>query len=343
LNNTIKTEPDDSDAVREAKAQARAWMVHLRSGEATPTDIQAFRRWCTAHPEHAQGVTALSDVWGTVGAAMQEVAQRKPQTAGAWRAGVAPTHPLRPGRRAWLGFAVVAGASWLALRPPLGLWPALGDLAADYRTGTGEQRKVALNDRVVVEMNTQTRIDVLHAQAVRSGISLLAGETEVVATRPVDMAADPAGNRPFLVVAGRGRLQALDARFDVRRDGNEVCVTCVSGSVTFDHPQQRLTLLAAQQLIYDDSVVRSVSRVDPSTVTAWRRGILVFESMPLAQVVEEINRYRPGKLILRNAALGASRVEAQLPIGKLDDAIDLLGKSYGAHVTRLPGDIVLLS
>jgi transmembrane sensor len=86
-----------------------------------------------------------------------------------------------------------------------------------------------------------------------------------------------------------------------------------------------------------------VSGVDSGAVTAWRQGRLIFDLVPLAQVVAEINRYRPGKLILRNAALGQRLVKAEFSIATLNNAIDMIRDAYGARVTELPGNIVLLS
>jgi transmembrane sensor len=224
------------------------------------------------------------------------------------------------------------------------LWPSLGEFAADYRTGTGEQRQVALSDRVTVEMNTQTRIDLVSARAgqpIRNGIDLLEGEAEVVAMGSAG--GGTAAVNPVLVVAGRGRLQAEVARFNVRRTADRVCVTCVSGSIALDHPQRSLTLLPAQQVVYDDRHGPRVAAADPAAVVAWRRGLLMFNDVPLSQAIEEINRYRPGKLVLRNAALGQRRVQANLSIADIDRAVEMIQQVYGARVTKLPGNIVLLS
>jgi transmembrane sensor len=343
--------PADDTRTREVRAAARAWLIRLRSGEATQDDIEAYRRWCDEHPEHARMAHILSEAWSTLNTVAAQLIEEHPDehpTSARSRALVAKdAHPLRPGRRAFVGFALAAGASWLALRPPLQLWPSLGDFAADYRTGTGQHRQVALSDRVMVEMNTQTRINLLPAQTAQSGsaalhgVELLAGEAEITAGTP----GSGAGTwpiRPVVVAAGRGRLQASVARFDIRRTGDEVCVTCVSGSVALEHPLQRLTLVAAQQVVFDDNHVRPVSQVDPAAVTAWRRGLLMFNRVPLAGVVDEINRYRPGKLILRKAEVANSLVQAQVSLARLDDAIDMLGNVYDMHVTRLPGNIALL-
>ncbi len=310
--------------------------------------MQAYRRWCAEHPEHAPGVHLMNEAWSTLRAVAAEIVEEHPDehpnVSLSRLRGASQSHALRPGRRAFVGFALAAGASWLALRPPLQLWPALGDFAADYRTGTGEARQVALSDRVTVEMNTQTRINVLPEQAgpaVQHGIELLAGEAEILAAAPSMGRTVPI--RPVVVVAGRGRLQAEIARFDVRRTDDKVCVTCVSGTVAFEHPQQRSTLLAGQQLVYDDRAVQPVTQVDTAAATSLRRGVLIFNGAPLTAVIDEINRYRPGKLILRNAALRDNKVDAQVYTANLDGAVDMLARLYALHITKLPGDITLLS
>jgi transmembrane sensor len=316
------------------QAQARAWLVRVRSGKMTQDDVHAFRQWCADHPEMAR---KLRHTWTALRTAAVDIAQEKTQSGHALND---RARAMRTGRRAFVGFAVAAGASWLALRPPLHLWPAIGEMGADYRTRTGEGRQLTLSNRVTVTMNTRTRIDMLGDQTARHGIDLLAGEADIVASLPV---MGGGAFRPIEVIAGRGRLRAEVARFDVRHDDGQVCVTCVSGALTLEHPQRRLVLSSAQQVSYDDRGVGAVSQVNPMVVTAWRRGLLVFDDMPVAQVVDEINRYRPGQVILRNAQLGRHRVQAQIPIARLDDVIELFGKLYGAHITKLPGDIVLLS
>jgi transmembrane sensor len=330
----------DADNATDVLAQASAWLVRLRSGDASEAEKQAFAQWCETNPQTAQ---LLRGTWTSLRGAAAEIAEEERANGSAWRghARSRAAHPLRPGRRAFVGFAIAAGASWLAIKPPMQLWPALGDFAADWRTGTGEQRRVVLSDRVAIEMNTQTRMDRLPVQDTMHGVELVAGEAEIVAAQP------PAGYvgpmRTVAVVAGKGKMQAAVARFDIKRVDGQVCVTCISGTVAFEHPRRRMVLQPSQQIVYDDRDVHTVSAVDPSVITSWRRGVLVFNGVPLAQVVDEINRYRPGKIILRNASLGDNRIQAQFPIAKLDDVVGMLGKLYGAHITQLPGNIVLLS
>jgi transmembrane sensor len=334
------SEADDNPERTAIEQRAEAWLLLLRSGSATSEDAEAFKRWCAENPAHARAANELRRVWNIASAAAAAVAEQETVVGRTWSGPALRS----PARRALIGTAVAAGAAWVALRPPLQLWPALSELAADYRTGTGEQRQVVLANSVVIEMNTQTRFNLRPTNTTRGGIELVAGEAEVVAgmsgagaSRPLDPF------NPFIVAAGNGRLQTRSARFDIRSTAGEVCVTCIEGSVALEHPRRRLTLAASQQVVYTERDVGAVSTIDPVDVTAWRRGLLLFDDVPLAKVVDEINRYRPGKIILRNAQLGESRVRARFSIRQLDDAIALIHAEYGAHVTDLPGNIVLLS
>ena len=71
--------------------------------------------------------------------------------------------------------------------------------------------------------------------------------------------------------------------------------------------------------------------------------MLEFNDVPLAQVVDEINRYRAGRILLMGDRLAGSRVQARFPLDQLADAALLIRDVYGARVTMLPGGIVLLS
>jgi len=312
-------EHDDTAIGREAAA----WWARLRADDFTQADADALRAWCARSPAHARAWRELRQVWQALDPALTRAAaapQRENVLA----------FPLRPGRRAFLGGALAAGVAVLALRPPLGAWPSLQELGADYRTGTGEQRQVALSQQMTVQMNTQTRIDVRAPEA----IELLGGEAEILAS---------GARQPVSVVAGAGRLLAQSARFNVRHTDDAVCVTCLAGAVEVVWQQRRQTLDAGQQLVYDERGVQAATAAPKGEASAWRTGALSFAGQPLSQVVDEINRYRPGRVLLRNAELGRRLVRMRFSIRQMDGALAMIRDLYGAEMTSLPGGIVLLS
>jgi transmembrane sensor len=102
-------------------------------------------------------------------------------------------------------------------------------------------------------------------------------------------------------------------------------------------------LLPRQQVFYTENGLGAVVSADPSTVSAWQDGLLIFHYTPLAEVVEEINRYRPGKIVLMSAELGRRPVNARFQIERVDDIMTLVRQVFGARVTSLPGGFVFLS
>lgn len=299
--------------------EAQAWVVRLASGQVSERDAQVFRHWCARSRAHATAFAEARAVWSAMAPAARAVKRAR--------------QPVNMARRAWLGGAVAASLGLLVLRPPTDLWPAVAGLGADYATGTGEQREVALDGGVLVQMNTQTRFDAAPVQDGTAALVLLAGEAE--------FQAGLRGAARLRVQAGDGSVSAGSARFNIRLFGQEVCVTCLAGRLRVVQNGNDAELAAGEQLRYRPAHFGITRAVRAGEVSAWRQRLLVFKQSTLAEVVAEVNRYRPGKLILNNDALGKTRVQASFSLDRLDDVIALIQDAYGARVTRLPGGIVL--
>ena len=313
------------------RREAWAKLLHITSGHATGTDVAALKVWCAQSPSHAEAFAQVSGRWRVLGAAIENVAPTgRPTRAGADAITRAPI-----GRRSFLVGALgasAAGAAVMITRPPMGLWPSLGELAADYRTVTGERRHIALAASASLDMNTRTTLNVRAASSGGDQIELIGGEA-AFATR----------SRPVEVIAGNGRAWADDAQFSVRHNGSDICVTCLEGLVHVWQDGRSATLQKRQQVVYDDRNLGHVQSVDPIIVTAWREGELLFQNERLARVIEEVNRYRPGRIILVNEALGQRRFTAQFRLDRLEVVITQLKATFGARVVSLPGGVVLVS
>ncbi|MBR8653494.1 FecR domain-containing protein [Achromobacter sp. Marseille-Q0513] len=317
---------DDSDRLRR---EAEQWWLRLRDRGATRGDAEAFKLWRASSPSHARAWNEVARLWQEMDPVLKQAASRDPGLAHP-----SARRPVNPGRRAFFGTAVAAGGAALAVWPPLSLWPSLLDYTADFRTGTAEQRSVALSEALTVQMNTQTRINRRAAMDAGKAIELVAGEAQVDAA---------GGGEAVTVYAGAGATHARQARFNLRYTGPQVCVTCLQGSVAVEQAGRRQTLEPGQQLYYDESGLRAAVPADMAMVEAWRSGTLSFSGQTLAEVVDEINRYRPGRVLLRNAELAARRVRMRFAITQTDLALRMLRDLYGAQLTQLPGGIVLLS
>jgi transmembrane sensor len=86
-----------------------------------------------------------------------------------------------------------------------------------------------------------------------------------------------------------------------------------------------------------------VAAIDSVAESQWRRGIVEFRNVPIAEVIEEINRYRPGRVVLMSSALGQKHINGRFRIGEMDEVLLQLQQAVDAKLQYLPGGIVLLS
>jgi transmembrane sensor len=239
-------------------------------------------------------------------------------------------------RRAVLGggLAAAAAAGYAVVQPPLGLWPSLQELSADYRTAKGEQRKVQVTPGVSLDLNTQTSIALRSLQS-QPTIELISGEVLVSAQRPA--------TGSLVLLAAGGQIAASEAQFNAQCFDAAVSVTCLEGTIDVQHSGQSARIGKGQQLAYSRAGIGTSVSVDPAQVTAWQSGLLIFRDRPLAAVVEEVNRYRPGKIVIVSAELRQRAVNGDFEIKKLDSFVTQVEQLFGAHATSLPGGLVLLS
>jgi transmembrane sensor len=324
----------DDDAVKRVlRQEAVDWVHRLDSGRVTHADAKAFQRWRATSPAHEAAFAEASGMWKAFAPAARNLRGRREIPAA-----VMQRRPLTRmmSRRGVLGggLAVAATAAYAIVNPPLDLWPSFAELRADYRTSTGEQHELVLKNDVSVRLNTQTSIALKPSDEEADQIELITGEASFVSR--------PRPQRSLVVLAVDGRMTAGQADFDVRRMGSEVCVTCVDGDVAVELSADVRMIGAGQQVRYDRNRLGDVVAADIELVTAWRQGALIFRSTPLSEVVEEINRYRPGRVVLLSAAEGQKPVSGRFRIDHMDEILVRLDQAFGIKSRSLPGGIVLL-
>jgi transmembrane sensor len=307
------------ETVEPALLEAMAWFARAKTGSMSDTDTAALARWRTRDPQHDQAYTMVQ--------AFERAALAMPKTAQ-----IIPLQKKTASRRAFLagGSAIAASvAGFMVVKPPLGLWPSLADLMSDHRTGIGERYAFMPATGVQFEMNTRTSVS-LEDRA--NGIRIIDGEAFVqVANRPTD----------FKVVTTMGTLSSKDGHFNVRALGPQLSVTCISGEVACDVNGRRTILQQGDQLAVSDGSLER-GKADLAMVTAWRRGLLIFRGAPLSEVITEINRYRSGRIILADAAVGERPVVGIFHTSHIENAVNQIRQLLAVSMTRLPGGVVLI-
>jgi transmembrane sensor len=328
----IVTLPPETPGPDPLLDEAIAWIVRLKTGEPTRADVEAFERWRDQSAAHQAAFKRAARIHRDAGI----VAGRLTAPSAAPDVAQLDTRRRGMSRRAVLGggLAAAAAAGYAVVQPPLGLWPSLQELSADYRTAKGEQRKVQVTPGVSLDLNTQTSIALRSLQS-QPTIELISGEVLVSAQRPA--------TGSLVLLAAGGQIAASEAQFNAQCFDAAVSVTCLEGTIDVQHSGQSARIGKGQQLSYSRAGIGTSVSVDPAQVTAWQSGLLIFRDRPLAAVVEEVNRYRPGKIVIVSAELRQRAVNGDFEIKKLDSFVTQVEQLFGAHATSLPGGLVLLS
>lgn len=335
LQQVIVMMPGDSDDIGldPLKKEALNWVRRLTGGTVTAADAEQLRLWRARSPQHAAAFAAASRLWRDLHPAGENLRRREAQAA---------SRSVFMGRRAFIGgglaAASIAAGAYVAVRPPLDLWPSLNELAADYRTRPGEQREIALSDDISIRLNTRTSIARQPIEAGIERVKLIAGEASF---------SNFGRGHTLAVAAADKQITAIAARFDVsylqNDEGSSVCATCLQGELQVERGADQTVISAGQQLRYMPDGAKQIKQVDLDIVSAWHQGALVFRATPLQEVIDEVNRYRAGKVIVTNAELGRAPVSGRFRISRIDDILIQIEQAFGAKLRMLPGGLVLLS
>lgn len=315
--------------------EALAWVIRLHSGAATSDDAAALDLWRRSSTEHEAAFREAIRLWRAFGEGARKLVAEKQRDASADAARRLDRTAIS--RRALIGGAMAASvaAGYVAVRPPLGLWPSLREITADYRTAKGEQRKVALAEDVALTLNTQTSI-AIRSSATEPRIELIAGEAAIVARR--------AAAAPLVIEAAGARITAARASFDVRCLDGAVSVSCIDGTVEVAAAGRSVAIQKEQQVAYSTGEgLGMAAAADLAETRAWQDGLLIVRNWPVSRVVDEINRYRAGKIIVMDSTLAQRMISGSFYLNRLDDFIGQARSLFGASVRALPGGVVLLS
>lgn len=309
--------------------EASAWFIRRHAEHASDQEQLEFNRWLTANPQHAQAWDEVQDLYLALETPAKNLRQAAVQ---------APMALITPSSR-HQNLIALRAAAVLLLCTALAffLQPALlQNLQSDYHTATGEQQQIDLADGSKLLLNTDSAVTVAIEDNVRR-VQLLRGEAYFqVAHAP---------ERPFWVDAGEARARVTGTAFSVGRNNDNVTITVAEGRVetsTTDHPEQITPLTPGETARYQNQQLAAKQSTDVQRTLAWRQGQIVFVQATLSEVVDEINRYRPGRLIITNEQLKNRPITAVFSVNRLDDAVTALEQTFGIRARRLTDYLVLL-
>lgn len=342
--------PTDSDETNlpHLQQQAIEWLIRLRTHELTETETREFADWLSHDPSHAHAFANAEDLFEVMTQAVQiKSADARANPNGVQECAVNATCPPPPKRRTirWLAVPLALAAAWLfavtlVLPEQASLWDAY---LSDYHTGTGEQRAIQLADGSRLLLNTGTAVSVDYQDTLRQ-ITLHHGQAQFT------VAGDKA--RPFTVNAGELQVRSLGTVFEVyRKASGDIDVTVQEHAVAASLSTSENTLKKpptlveqGQQLQYTNGSDRlnPPETADSEFTDAWRQRRVIVRDRPLAELVAEIERYRPGRIFLGGSNLENLRVTGLFSLDDPEAALTKVQKILGLKETRLGTWWVLL-
>ncbi|ENO90471.1 FecR domain-containing protein [Thauera linaloolentis] len=307
----MKRPPPISPIPADVLDEAADWLLLMQEGGA---DRDAFEQWRARSPEHGRAWERAEALLGKLGALPPALAL---PTLG---------RPAARGRRALLAKAGKLAVLLALLPAGWNGWRMLErkGLGADYRTAAGEQREILLEDGTRLTLNTATALDV-HASDTARSILLRAGEILVHTGH-----GDTAG-RPLHVVTPHGIASPIGTRFSVRLDEAGTRVAVLEGQVRIAPAATASTqiLRPGEQLRFARDTSGPVTPAGDNA-TAWTRGMLLADDMPLGELVAELSRYRMG-VIQCHEAVAALRISGAFPVGSAASTERSLAMLAGTH------------
>ncbi|MFI7838751.1 FecR family protein [Pseudomonas asiatica] len=318
------------------EAQSRAALQWLSRINEQPAQAEgaAFKRWLLAEPGHREAYAQAQALWQNSAAPAARLAAEEQASLQRYMDAMAAPPTRHPWRQRVAAMAVAA-CLVLAVGVAGGWHPALWlqDLQADY-SSAGQVRQVTLADQSQVTLDAGSAIAVDFVQGERR-VRLLHGAAFFQVTHT---------GTPFVVKAAGGEVRVLGTQFEVREQDEGAQVTVSSGRVAVSPAPGAATreLTANQQVAYAAGRVGYTLAVDSDNRLAWRQGWLNYYQVPLAQVVEDLGRYYPGRILLLDDELGQRKVSGSFPVAEPLLALDSLGKVMGFSRQTVLGRLTLI-
>jgi transmembrane sensor len=318
-----------SDESRDRALEAAMdWALRVNAAPGDQSLRRQLEDWRTADPTHAKAWTQAQQTWGLI-------ADIPPAHASEW------SKARRMVRRPRRTLMWVSGASALALAACLMLLfvPILAGFRGDHATAVAEIRNVTLEDGSVVTLAPRSALDVRFGSTQRS-LSLLEGEAFF------EVAAD--SQRPFVVNAAGVHVAAVGTAFDIRISSASVIISVRNGLV--DVQAGAGSAAGGVRLSPGDRVKvdrgnwqYEHGKTTAEEIASWRDRRVFFDGVTVAEVAEELGRYRSGWIVVSDPQLAAQRVTGLFMLDDTDRALAALVEPFNGRVRSITPLLQVLS
>jgi transmembrane sensor len=316
----------------ELREEARHWFLLLLERPSAARQAE-FDAWYHSDPAHREMYSAVEAAWQAAETPGRRLAEKESVQLAVYLEAMDKAKAQRKSHRKLTGLSVLLAAMlgtgiWLE-------WPTfVQDMVADYSSARGERRSVQLRDGSRVLLDADSAIDVGAGDSVRY-VRLLRGNAFFDITPSSD---------PFIVKAGDGEVRVLGTAFAVRlsQDGGVVTLERGKVEVSTDGRPETVALSPGHQVAFDAFGVGAVKEAVVGDELAWREGRFTFYRARLEDVINEIQRYRLGRIIIATSSLADERVTGSVQLADTDAALASIQASLGFRMHTFAGRLTII-
>ena len=309
---------------------ATEWLIRLQDPDLSLEESLEWQRWVSADPRHQEAFSRVEAVWAQPWELM-----RQPKRSQPW---------MQVPRFAVAASLVVLAAAAIAF----GVLLEPRARVDTVRTAVGENKTLTFADGSRATLGGDTELEAAFDAHTRR-LELTRGEAYF------EVAKD--AQRPFIVHAGEATVTAVGTGFNVRRASDRVVVAVVEGRVIVEPspspkliawlskpaPKRQSTPLAegGEAVVKADGIAATSRMADVTMATAWQSGRLSFRQEPLRYVLEDVNRYTPKPIVIRDESIGDIRITGTVIADSVAGWVDGLESAFGLSAKEEDGRIVL--
>jgi len=309
--------------------QATAWFARLHADDLTSVEQEQFKNWYRESQEHAKAYDKIVLLWQQLEAPGKRVHARleaeQPEME------YKPLPSKQAYARRFMATFALAMIVLLSYQLPV----HYQNWQSDYHTAPGKQLTVVLDDGSRLTLNTDTALAVDFSGNQRH-IELLRGEAYFQVS--------PDKNRPFIVSNGVANARAVGTAFSVKKTDSDMRVIVSEGTVEVSAGKANAPALVHinQQVDYQQGRIGPVMSSDILETLAWQRGQLIFKRQQLSRVIQEVNRYRSGQIMLINPKLKERVVSGVFDTADPNAVVDGIKTTLKVRSVSLSKQLVLL-
>ncbi len=300
---------------------AAAWMVRRDRGLSAAESIE-YELWLAADPRHTSAMRTLGDAWTMLERTPEPFAERSLEVA---------AH-RRSRHRTVVAISSLAAAAALTIAA-LGWWRAAErfEPTASGLVAVGPRGGLALADGSVVQLNAGGEI-IEEFDRNERRVRLTRGEAHFTVVK------EP--GRPFVVMAGALRVQAVGTVFNVNLQSARIEVLVTEGRVQLASARESTAPLveAGQRAVLEtdrNGPAITVSRPDRAEIAhalLWQETLVPLGGATLAEIVQDFERRFGVRMVLADPELAGLRVGGRLRGDNPENFAKLLATTFDLEV-----------